>query len=177
MKSIFSKSSLFCLWQWLQGVSLSLSVSFLTFFPSVVLRRDSKRAAGYMSGSQSGSIIQLQLWCSTNYRNILQITHCTCKAKVKSTHLVDKKFKMSWHWMLTAQKGPCTLGCIKGSVASRSGEVILPLQQLVWWKVYFPNREWLKLDDFNDHFQPKPFYISVIFSELPSVQNNQSSRV
>lgn len=79
--------------------------------------------------------------------------------------------------MLTAQKGPCTLGCIKGSVASRSGEVILPLQQLVWWKVYFPNREWLKLDDFNDHFQPKPFYISVIFSELPSVRNNQSSRV
>lgn len=113
MKSIFSKSRLFCLWQWLQGISLSLSMSLLTFSPSVMLRRESKQAAGQVSGSQSRSIIQLQLWYSINYRNILQITHCTCKAEEKGTHLIDKKFKMSQQCMLTAQKSPFNLGSIK----------------------------------------------------------------
>jgi len=41
--------------------------------------------------------------------------------------LVDKELNMTWQRALTAQKAKCILGCIKGSMASRSREVILPL--------------------------------------------------
>lgn len=55
---------------------------------------------------------------------------------------------MSQQCVLAAQKGSWALGCIKGIVASRSGKVILPLQQpgLVGG-VCFPNAEGLKLDN------------------------------
>ena len=40
---------------------------------------------------------------------------------------VDKRLNMSQQRVLAAQKANCILGCIKGSVTSRSREVILPL--------------------------------------------------
>ena len=40
---------------------------------------------------------------------------------------VDERLNMSWRFALAAQKHNCILGCIKGSVTSRSREVILPL--------------------------------------------------
>ncbi|PKU46744.1 rna-directed dna polymerase from mobile element jockey- hypothetical protein [Limosa lapponica baueri] len=39
----------------------------------------------------------------------------------------DEKLDMSWQRVLTARKANSILGCITGSVASRSREVILPL--------------------------------------------------
>lgn len=42
-------------------------------------------------------------------------------------HFMDEKLHMSRQQSLAAQRASCILGCIKGSMASRSMEVILQL--------------------------------------------------
>ena len=41
--------------------------------------------------------------------------------------LVDEQLNMTWQCALAAQKANHILGCIKSTVASTSGEVVLPL--------------------------------------------------
>ena len=115
-------------------------------------RLERKVHAHFMKFNKSKCKVLLLDWGNPKQKYILGREWLESSPEKDFWVSANERLKISWQGVLTAQKANHILGCIKRSITSRSGEVILPIScallrpHLEYWVQFWDSQQKMDME-------------------------------